>query len=77
MSNRTAELADRAHEVSDGVAEKARAASVMAGAAFEAAKRPFTSAPERDERAVAGALEVMNRDSEAACAVEAAAHEHR
>src|SRR5205823_4022836 len=77
VSNRTAELADRAREVSDGVAEKARAASVMAGAAFEAAKRPFTSAPERDERAVAGALEVMNRDSEAACAVEAAAHEHR
>lgn len=77
VSNRTAELADRAREVSDGVAEKARAASVMAGAAFEAAKRPFTSAPERDERAVAGALEVMNRDSEAAYAVEAAAHEHR
>ena len=77
VSDRTAELADRAREVSDGVAEKARAASAMAGAALEKPKRPFTSAPERDERAVAGALEVMNRDSEAACAVEAAAHEHR
>jgi hypothetical protein len=76
-SNRTAELADRAREVSDGVAEKARAVSVMAGAAFETAKRPFTRAPECDERAVEGALEVMHRDSEAACAVEAAAHEHR
>jgi uncharacterized protein DUF3618 len=77
VSNRTAELADPPREVSDGVAEKARAASVMAGAAFETAKRPFTSAPERDERAIEGALEVMHRDREAACAVEAAAHEHR
>jgi Protein of unknown function (DUF3618) len=77
VSDKTAELAGRAREVSDGVAEKARAASATAGAAFEKAKRPFTSAPERDERAVVGALEVMHRDSEAACAVEAAAHEHR
>src|SRR5205823_1282712 len=77
VGNRTAELADRAREVSDGVAEKARTASAVAGAAFEKAKRPFTSAPERDERAVEGALEVMHRDREAACAVEAAAHEHR
>jgi hypothetical protein len=70
VSNRTAELAD-------GAAEKARAASAMAGAALEKAKRPFTSVPERDERAVEGALEVMHRDREAACAVEAAAHERR
>jgi hypothetical protein len=73
VSDRTAELADRAREVSDGVAE----ASAMAGAALEKAKRPFTSAPERDERAVEGALEAIHRDREAACAVEAAAHEHR
>jgi hypothetical protein len=77
VSDRTAELADRAREVSDGVAEKARAASGMAGAALEKAKRPFTSAPAGDELAVEGAREAIHRDREAACAVEAAAHEHR
>jgi hypothetical protein len=74
---RTADLARQARYLTDDLVEKTRAASAAAGTAFEKAKRPFTGAPERDERAVAGALEVMQRDREAACAVEAAASEHR
>jgi hypothetical protein len=77
VSNKAAELADRASEVSDGVVEKARAASVMARAAVEKAKQPFTHVAERDGRAVEGALESIHREREGAFAVEAAAHEHR
>jgi Protein of unknown function (DUF3618) len=41
-----------ASELSDGVVEKARAASAMARAALEKAKQPFTHVAERDGRAV-------------------------
>ena len=77
VSDKAAEFADRGREISDGVAEKARAASAIAGAAFEKAKRPFIGAPEHDECDVGGALEAIHRDSEAARAAEAAAREHR
>jgi hypothetical protein len=77
VSNKAAEVADRASELSDGVVEKARAASAMARAALEKAKQPFTHVAERDGRAVEGALESIHREREGAFAVEAAAHEHR
>ena len=77
MSNKAAEVADRASELSDGVVEKARAASAMAGAALEKAKQPFTHVAERDGRAVEGALASIHSEREGASAVEAAAHEHR
>jgi hypothetical protein len=77
VSYKTAALAGRASEVSDGVVGKARAASAMARAAIEKAKQPFTHVAERDGRAVEGALESIHREREDASAVEAAAHEHR
>jgi Protein of unknown function (DUF3618) len=49
VSNRTAELGARASEVTDGLANRARAASEAAGAAFGKAKRPLTGAPEKTQ----------------------------
>ena len=69
VSDRTAEIAGRARVISDGVAERARMVSAVAGATFEKAKRPFTSDGERDGRAVEGALEAMHREREEACTV--------
>jgi hypothetical protein len=70
-------LSDRSREVADSVAERARAASAVAGAAFEKAKRPFTGTGECDERTVSGAVEAIHREREGAAAAEAAALEHR
>lgn len=46
VSNRTAEFAAGAQEMTDRLADKARVASEVAGATFEEAKRPLTGAPE-------------------------------
>jgi len=77
VSNKAGEVAGRARELSDGVVEKARAASAMARPALEKAKRPFTYIAERDRRAVEGGLVSIHRERESAFEVEAAAHEHR
>lgn len=47
VGNKTVELAGRARDMTDGLAEKARAPSAVAGAAFGKAKRPLTGVPER------------------------------
>jgi hypothetical protein len=77
VSNKAGEVAGRARELSDGVVEKARAASAMARPALEKAEQPFTYIAERDRRAVEGGLVSIHRERESAFDVEAAAHEHR
>jgi Protein of unknown function (DUF3618) len=77
VSNRTAELAARAREMTDGLADKARAVSAAAGAAFEKAKPPLTGVPETarsSERPFSTDLDRATV-SEDACAE--AAHEPR
>jgi Protein of unknown function (DUF3618) len=46
VGNKTAELAGRARDVTEGLAEKAQAASAVVGAALDKAKRPLTGTPE-------------------------------
>jgi Protein of unknown function (DUF3618) len=78
VSNKAGEVAGRAKELSDGVVEKARAASAMARPALEKTKQPFPYVAERDGRAVVeGGLVSIHREREGAFDVEAAAHEHR
>jgi hypothetical protein len=77
VSNKAGEVAGRARELSDGVVEKARAASAMARPAREKTKQPFTYVDEHDGRAVEGGLVSIHREREGAFDVEAAAHEHR
>ena len=78
VSNKVAEFAGRAREATEGLAERARGGSAVAGAPFDKAKPPFSGgAAERDGRAVESAVEWMHREREDARAVEMAAHEHR
>jgi hypothetical protein len=77
VSNKAGEVAGHARELSDGVVEKARAASAMARPALEKTKQPFTYVAERDGRAVESGLVSIHREREGAFDVEAAAHEHR
>ena len=72
VSDKTSELAHRARGQANEVVEKVGAASAVAGAAFEKAKRPFIGACDREEIAVAGAVDAIHREHEAAAAVEAA-----
>lgn len=46
VGKKTIEFAGRARDVTDGLAEKARATSAVVGAAFEKAKRPLAGVPE-------------------------------
>src|SRR6266699_3138272 len=45
VGNKAAKIADRAREATDGLAERARTASAVAGAVFEKAKPPLTGVP--------------------------------
>jgi hypothetical protein len=69
VGNKTAEFAGCARNVTDGLAEKARAA-------FEKAKPPLTAAPEASECSISGEGVTEATQREDACAVEAA-HERR
>ena len=78
VANKTAELAGRARDVTEGLAEKAQATSAVAGAALEKAKRPLTGAPEgahgfEHSTVDEGRGPIVRED---ACAAEAA-HDHR
>ena len=78
VSNRAAKLAAGAREVTEGLADKARAASVASGAAFEKSKPPLTGVHETaqsSERPFSTGLD-RAMATEDACAVEAA-HEPR
>lgn len=46
VGNRTADLAGRARDVTDGLADRAQEVSAMAGAAFEKGEWPLAGAPE-------------------------------
>jgi Protein of unknown function (DUF3618) len=74
LSDRATELGRRARGLGNGaVGRAAEAASAFVPAGVETAKRPFTVPEERDERAIEGAVEAMQREREISSIVEAAA----